>query len=233
MSDPLGMAGWLAQVAHPVAVGLHAAAPLMLLVMVEAGRAVLLRRISLAAGTVREGIPRGRWVLSPWRTWLLWRRMVLWRITSYDAALEVEARLRRAHALLLRRYGRRRRRETPADLVWMLRSGLFVEEAFARVDALLLKEGRDVTSPVVDDEIGVSAKGGVAEEEPDFVGGTENQFQEVIRINELHWATCGRPVSAETVRKHLRVGAARARALTHAARAGDIAAVTREAVAVE
>lgn len=206
----------------PVAGGLHTAAPL-LLVMVEAGLAVLLRRVGLAAGTLREGIPFGRWVLSPWRTWLLWRRMVLWRITSYEAALEVEARLRRARALLLMRYGRRWRRETPADLVWMLRSGLFVEEAFARVDALL-KEGHDAASPVADDEGGLSTHRDVAGE----TGGAaeENQIQEVIRINERHWARCGRPVSAETVRKLLRVGAARARALTHAARAVDITAIT-------
>jgi hypothetical protein len=206
----------------------------MLLVMVEAGRAVLLRRVGLAAGTVREGIPFGRWVLSPWRTWLLWRRMVLWRITSYDGALEVEVRLRRAHALLLMQYGRRWRRETPADLVWMLRSGLFVEEAFARVDALLLKEVQEVTRPVADDEIGLSAGEGVAGEKSGVVAVEGNQFQEVIRINERHWARCGRPVSAETVRKHLRVGAARARALTHAARAADIEAVTdRKPIAVE
>jgi hypothetical protein len=36
----------------------------MLLVMVEAGRAVLLRRVGLAAGTLREGIPCGRWILT-------------------------------------------------------------------------------------------------------------------------------------------------------------------------
>ncbi|WP_372448327.1 DUF2637 domain-containing protein [Kibdelosporangium banguiense] len=35
-----------------------------------------------------------------------------------------------------------------------------------------------------------------------------------IRIDENHWARCGRPASAETVRKQLRIGAAKARALT-------------------
>lgn len=40
-------AGW----PDPVAVGLHSAAPVMLLVMVEAGRAVLLRRVGYASGT--------------------------------------------------------------------------------------------------------------------------------------------------------------------------------------
>jgi hypothetical protein len=58
----------------PVAVGLHAAAPVMLLAMVEAGRTVLLRRMGKVDGTLRDSIPLTRWVLAPWRTWLLWRR---------------------------------------------------------------------------------------------------------------------------------------------------------------
>jgi hypothetical protein len=82
-------AGWPDQ----VAAGLHAAAPTMLLVMVEAGRAVLLRRAGLASGGGRDRIPVARWILAPWRTWLLWRRMVLWQFTSYRAALDIEMHL--------------------------------------------------------------------------------------------------------------------------------------------
>ncbi|RSM81985.1 hypothetical protein DMH04_26965 [Kibdelosporangium aridum] len=65
---------------------MYAAAPVMLLAMVEAGRSVLLRRAGLAAGIVRDRIPIGRWLLSPWRTWLLWRRMVPWQIADYHDA---------------------------------------------------------------------------------------------------------------------------------------------------
>lgn len=79
-------AGW----PNPTAVGLHAAAPVMLLAMVEAGRAVLLRRTGLS----RDRISSIRWVLSPWRTWSLWRRMVFWHITSYHEALTMEAHIR-------------------------------------------------------------------------------------------------------------------------------------------
>ena len=84
----------------PVAVGLHGAAPLMLLAMVEAGRTVLLRRIRQGRGTLREAVPLARWLLAPWRTWLLWRRMVLWRVASYQRAVEVELELRRAVSVL-------------------------------------------------------------------------------------------------------------------------------------
>lgn len=73
------VAGW----PDPVAVGLHIAAPLMLLAMIESARTVLLRRIGARNGTLRDRIPLARWILAPWRTWLLWRRMVLWEITHY------------------------------------------------------------------------------------------------------------------------------------------------------
>jgi hypothetical protein len=228
-------AGW----PDPIAVGLHAAAPLMLLVMVEAGRAVLLRRIGLASGVVRDLIPLGRWVLSPVRTCLLWRRMVLWQITDYRLALEKEARLQRAHVLLRMRCGRRWRRAAPADLVWMLRSGPFAEEACVRVEDLLVTQEHTATGSALRPGDVVAAAAGADQNGEVGAAGTETdrgdaQFEEVVRINEHHWARCGRPVSAETVRRHLRVGAARARALTNAVRAADIAAVTRkEVVAVE
>ncbi|MCA1190012.1 DUF2637 domain-containing protein [Saccharopolyspora sp. 6V] len=60
-----------------VAVGLHTAAPLMLLAVIESTRTVLLRRIGARTGTLRDRIPLARWFLDPWRTFLLWRRMVL------------------------------------------------------------------------------------------------------------------------------------------------------------
>jgi hypothetical protein len=41
----------------PVAVGLHAAAPVMLLAMIETGRTVLLRRLGVVLGTARDAIP--------------------------------------------------------------------------------------------------------------------------------------------------------------------------------
>jgi hypothetical protein len=75
-----------------VSAGLHVAAPLMLLAMVEAGRIVLLRRIKSADGRTRDPIPVARWVLAPWPTWLMWRRMVLWRIGSFRGRFGGRAR---------------------------------------------------------------------------------------------------------------------------------------------
>jgi len=126
------VAGW----PDPVAVGLHAAAPLMLLAMIEASRTVLMRRIGQAQGTLREPIPLARWLLALWRTFLLWRRMALWQVTSYRIAVGAELQVRHAVTLLRVRYGRRWACRASADLVWMLRAGVAVAEACERVLAL-------------------------------------------------------------------------------------------------
>jgi hypothetical protein len=222
-------AGW----PDPVAVGLHSAAPVMLLVMVEAGRAVLLRRVGLASGTARDGIPVGRWVLSPLRTTLLWRRMVLWQIRSYPKAVEAELSLRRARALLRARYGRRWKRAAPFDLVWMLRTGMSADEVGVRVRSLVEGKSENATKPA-DSAADLASELGVREEKPHAVGraarlgegGIDDAlFAQVMRINEHHWARSGRPVSAETVRKQLRIGAEQARVLTRAVRAANRAVI--------
>jgi hypothetical protein len=120
-----------------VSAGLHVAAPLMLLAMVEAGRTVLLRRIKSPDGRTRDPIPVARWVLAPWPTWLMWRRMVLWRIASFQDALEAEQERRHASALLKASYGRRWKRQAAPELVWMLRTGVSVHDAVARARVLV------------------------------------------------------------------------------------------------
>jgi hypothetical protein len=212
-------AGW----PNLVAVGLHAAAPLMLLVMVEAGRAVLLRRFGLMSSTTRDRIPVGRWILSPWRTLLLWRRMVLWQVTSYRSALHLEARLRRARTLLKVRFGRRWRRKAPADVVWMLGFGPFVQEACAQVDKIVGSNNETATTSVVLSAIDSGLPGEVSAEwtSAGKVVVDDGQLEVAMRLNERHWAERNRPVSAETLRKSLRVGAVRARELTSAIRAMD------------
>jgi hypothetical protein len=206
-------AGW----PNPIAIGLHAAAPLMLLVMVEAGRAVLLRRAGLASGIVRDRIPCGRWILSPWRTWLLWRRMVLWHVTSYRSALEMDAQLDRARHQLATQFGSRWRQTAPAELVWMLKMAPFAEEACARVDAMTNHQ----TPPSHPDAFPEARE----RTGPGEVKERDVQLERAIEINKQHWAAQSRPVSADTLREQLRIGASRARELTATVRALDRAAV--------
>ena len=126
-------AGW----PDPVGVGLRIFAPALIVVITEAVRAVLLDR----AQDDRDPIPLIRWFLAPRSTARLWRRMKLWRITSYRAAVDMELSRLQAIEKLTACYsgnGPRLdwRRHAPADLVWMLRNGVKMDEALARVAEL-------------------------------------------------------------------------------------------------
>lgn len=229
------VAGW----PDPVAVGLHCAAPLMVLAMLEAGRSVLLRRIGEAGGTWREPIPLIRWLLAPWRTLLLWRRMALWQITSYRTAIDIELALRRAVTQLRAHHGRRWRRHAPADLVWMLRTGVSVNEAVARVQKLVgIDDAVETARSVSPDTLGASARTSTerkaratADEalasafRPEAAGANGDRFAEAMRLNWQHWLDTGRPISAETLRQRLHVSADVSRGLVRAVREADRAAV--------
>ncbi|SPT58874.1 DUF2637 domain-containing protein [Actinomadura madurae] len=115
---------------------MHAAMPVLFITFIEAVRHAIRRRAGIAAGTVREGIPVARWLLAPFSTFRLWRRMVLWQITSYPRALTAEQRRRHALALLESHYGRKWKARAPADVVWMLSDGVMLDQALARVTEL-------------------------------------------------------------------------------------------------
>jgi hypothetical protein len=68
----------------------HVLMPSIWVVFIELMRHVVRRQTNLATGSVREPIPAARWVVSPWPTLKLWRRMILWRQHSYTAALAME-----------------------------------------------------------------------------------------------------------------------------------------------
>jgi hypothetical protein len=74
---------WFGRVAHAVLPGIWVLA-------VEAGAHVIRVRAGLAAGTAMDRIRRSRWLLAPWSTAGLWRRMVLWEVRSYPVALQRE-----------------------------------------------------------------------------------------------------------------------------------------------
>jgi hypothetical protein len=122
-------AGW----PDPVGGFLRAFAPAIIVAVTEAVRAFLLKR---QRGDDEEGIPFARWMLAPWPTFVLWRRMKLWRITSYARALEMELSRRRAIVRLEMRFGSGWRETAPADLVWMLDGGVHMSEALATVAEL-------------------------------------------------------------------------------------------------
>jgi hypothetical protein len=122
-------AGW----PDPVAVFLRVFAPALLVIITEAVHSVLLARREDA----RDPIPFARWLLAPWPTFRLWRRMVLWRVNSYSRAVDMELdRLRAVRALAAKYKGQDWRKAAPDDLVWMLRRGVKMPEALAAVAEL-------------------------------------------------------------------------------------------------
>ena len=68
----------------------HAVLPLLWVVAVEVGAHVLRKRAGLADPARMDRVRASRWVLAPRSTFGLWRRMVLWEIRSYPAALSRE-----------------------------------------------------------------------------------------------------------------------------------------------
>jgi hypothetical protein len=90
---------------------MHAAMPSLFIVATEGVRHMIRHLAGLASGTRIEGIPFARWLLAPRSSFLLWRRMVLWHVTSYHQALGLEqarilavSRLQETHGRLLWRW---------------------------------------------------------------------------------------------------------------------------------
>jgi hypothetical protein len=92
----------------------HAAMPALWVLFCEYARHVLAARVGLVNGARMEKVRRSRWLLAPMSTARLRRRMILWEITSYRRALELEAERRTEIARLEMAHGRRWRRHAPA-----------------------------------------------------------------------------------------------------------------------
>lgn len=85
------------KVGHAVLIGLW-------VVFSEIAAHVYATRIGAVTGRRMERIRRSRWILAPLSTAVLWRRMVLWEVTSYPEALALERERLLARAALRERY---------------------------------------------------------------------------------------------------------------------------------
>lgn len=103
----------------------HACMPSVYVAFAEVCRHVVRRRTGLARGTAREGIPVARWLVDPVRSLLLWRRMVLWDIRTYDTALQREFARVQTVAALRDRYGLAWRWRTSGSDRLQIRLGLY------------------------------------------------------------------------------------------------------------
>ncbi|OIJ91399.1 hypothetical protein BIV25_29815 [Streptomyces sp. MUSC 14] len=112
-----GAAAW----PDPLGVGMHAVIPILFVVAVEAARHAVGRIADITADKHMEGVRITRWLLSPVPTFLLWRRMKLWELRSYDQVIKLEQERLVYQARLHSRFGRAWRRKAPVESLMPLR----------------------------------------------------------------------------------------------------------------
>ncbi|WP_258055052.1 DUF2637 domain-containing protein [Streptomyces sp. Ru71] len=112
-----GAAAW----PDPLGVGMHAVIPILFVVSVEAARHAIGRIADITADKHMEGVRLMRWVLSPIPTFLLWRRMKLWELRSYEQVIKLEQERLVYQARLRSRFGRAWRRKAPVESLMPLR----------------------------------------------------------------------------------------------------------------
>nr|WP_309030741.1 DUF2637 domain-containing protein [Streptomyces alfalfae] len=112
-----GAAAW----PDPLGVGMHGVIPVLFVVSVEAARHAIGRIADITADKHMEGVRLTRWILSPGPTFLLWRRMKLWELRSYEQVIKLEQERLVYQARLRSRFGRGWRRKAPVESLMPLR----------------------------------------------------------------------------------------------------------------
>nr|WP_231976520.1 DUF2637 domain-containing protein [Streptomyces sp. 3214.6] len=105
----------------PLGTGMHAVIPILFVITVEAARHAIGRIADITADKHTESVRITRWLLSPLPTFLLWRRMKLWELRSYDQAIKLEQERLVYQARLRSRFGRAWRRKAPVEALTPLR----------------------------------------------------------------------------------------------------------------
>lgn len=121
----------------PIGTGMHAVIPVLFVVVVDAARHAIGRTADITADKHMEGVRLTRWMLSPLPTFLLWRRMKLWELRSYNAVIAMEQQRLVERARLRARYGRRWRSKAPVDAVMALRLTRYGRALGDRVEGVL------------------------------------------------------------------------------------------------
>jgi uncharacterized protein DUF2637 len=117
----------------------HILMPSIWVMFVELMRHVVRHEAHLVGTSVRQPIPAARWLLSPWPTAKLWRRMILWQVNSYTVALGHERERLRRTAQLRHEHGR----------LWRLRVTPLVRLELDLGPAETVADGSTETAPPV------------------------------------------------------------------------------------
>ncbi|MEU2740948.1 DUF2637 domain-containing protein [Streptomyces sp. NPDC007095] len=141
-----------ASATDPLGVGMHAVIPILFVVSVEAARHAVGRIADITADRHMESVRITRWLLAPLPTFLLWRRMKLWELRSYDQVVRLEQARMVYRARLRARFGRGWRRKAPVEFVMPLRLARYgvaldpeqLAEQLAEVDAQPIQPTPDI-----------------------------------------------------------------------------------------
>ncbi|MER6678429.1 DUF2637 domain-containing protein, partial [Streptomyces sp. NPDC000983] len=171
-----GAAAW----PDPLGVGMHSVIPILFVVAVEAARHAVGRIADITADKHMEGVRLTRWMLSPVPTFLLWRRMKLWELRSYEQVIKLEQERLVYQARLRSRFGRSWRRKAPVESLMPLRLARYGVPLAETAPAGLAAAGIEpAVLPPVDPDAGSRAAGAArvgaaappAEQRPELVGG--------------------------------------------------------------
>ncbi|MFB6884148.1 DUF2637 domain-containing protein [Streptomyces noursei] len=112
-----------AMAAYPSTLGMsmHGTIPIAFLAAVEAARRAISRIAGLSEDRRMDSVRGSRWLLAPVSTALLWRRMKLYELRSYDAVIKLEQERLVYQARLRSRFGRGWRRKAPVESMMPLR----------------------------------------------------------------------------------------------------------------
>ncbi|MFI7087540.1 DUF2637 domain-containing protein [Streptomyces anulatus] len=111
----------LAAYPDPLGMAMHGTIPVAFLAAVEAARRAISQIAGLAQNRRMDGVRTSRWLLDPVSTALLWRRMKLFELRSYDTVIKLEQDRLIYRARLQTRFGRRWRRRAPVEALLPLR----------------------------------------------------------------------------------------------------------------
>ncbi|MFK0160712.1 DUF2637 domain-containing protein [Streptomyces sp. NPDC090493] len=143
-----------ASATDPLGVGMHAVIPILFVVSVEAARHAVGRIADITADRHMESVRIARWLLAPLPTFLLWRRMKLWELRSYDEVVRLEQARMVYRARLRAKFGRAWRRKAPVEFVMPLRLARYgvaldaeqLAEQLAEMDAQPISPAADIHS---------------------------------------------------------------------------------------
>ncbi|MFZ3475778.1 DUF2637 domain-containing protein [Streptomyces sp. 2.9] len=118
----------------PLGAAMHGVLPVLFVAVVEAARHLIIKTNRLNMEAESDRVPLHRWLLAPWPTWSLYRRMKLWDIPSYAQMVILERDRTVYKAWLHHQHGRGWKKKAGAEALLpftMASYGLSVEASLA------------------------------------------------------------------------------------------------------